>query len=854
YYSYGVQIYEDAGAVANFEAEQTNISVKGGDFANAVFANGGSVNIKGNANLSAQNTTGRARVIALESNPSPVHDSYVSLSGDNISLTGSTAGDWDAWGIYASGFTCTVDINSQNLTIDVSSERIAHGLTSQFSGTVHLYSGTITTINATSENGRAIGIEASWWDGSAGKIISEGELNVTAKATTAIAVGSSNTGSFTANKINAKALGENAKAVDVSNGASLTIKQLNAEAQGTTWATALNINSADSVVIGSDGANTVLSAAADYGVEGIWLSGGEADLKGDVSISADANDFAWGISLDDGVLTTDNLTVSTTGDYANALYLSGASTLNLNGETVVAATGNSEGYGVSVDVDSVLNVIGSLEAKASGSDSADIYNDGTINVKGDLILDSGITGDGKVEFAKTASVTATVDKTTIAADSVKANGAKLNLIIANGTEEGTYDFVKANDFDDKFDIAENSLYNILKGKSEAPDASLGQIVLEKKSSEEIADEMGVNQNVAEAINAVTAGDSKSNKLFNEISDELTTMLQSGDPAQIKAAINSVEAMSAEETPVVYRTQIETVHQVFGAISTRLSSGSVTAGNEGIASGDSEIGSVWAKVLHNRARMDDDTTHNVKGFEAKSNGIALGFERFVSKDVKLGFGYGYTKSDIDPDSRDIDAWTHTAFAYGEYKPSNWFVNGAFSWNWSHYDEKKRVLGRMVKGDYGVDTIAAQMMTGYDFNIESLALTPEVGARYVHFTQESHDDGLGTHFSGDKSDTFTGVIGGRIGKRFTLNNGIALKPEVRGALTYDFVNDNANYTVTMANGASYIVDGRGMKRMGGEFGVGLTAEFCDAMDVTASYEGRIRQNYYDNTGMLSIKYNF
>ena len=107
-------------------------------------------------------------------------------------------------------------------------------------------------------------------------------------------------------------------------------------------------------------------------------------------------------------------------------------------------------------------------------------------------------------------------------------------------------------------------------------------------------------------------------------------------------------------------------------------------------------------------MDDDTTHNVKGFEAKSNGIALGFERFVSKDVKLGFGYGYTKSDS--------------------------------------------------------------------------------------------------------------------------------------------------TVTIANGASYIVDGHGMKRMGGEFGVGLTAEFYDAMDVTASYEGRIRQNYYDNTGMLNIKYNF
>lgn len=69
-------------------------------------------------------------------------------------------------------------------------------------------------------------------------------------------------------------------------------------------------------------------------------------------------------------------------------------------------------------------------------------------------------------------------------------------------------------------------------------------------------------------------------------------------------------------------------------------------------------------------------------------------------------------------RSTDVDTHTAIVYGEYKPSNWYVNSIATYGWSDYSEDKSVAGVGVKADYDVETFGLQAMTGYDMQFKGL----------------------------------------------------------------------------------------------------------------------------------------
>lgn len=71
--------------------------------------------------------------------------------------------------------------------------------------------------------------------------------------------------------------------------------------------------------------------------------------------------------------------------------------------------------------------------------------------------------------------------------------------------------------------------------------------------------------------------------------------------------------------------------------------------------------------------------------------SLGVDKRLTDDTKVGIGYAYTNTDIDGFMRSTDVDTHTAILYGEYKPSNWYVNGIATYGWSDYEESKSVAG-------------------------------------------------------------------------------------------------------------------------------------------------------------------
>lgn len=476
----------------------------------------------------------------------------------------------------------------------------------------------------------------------------------------------------------------------------------------------------------------------------------------------------------------------------------------------------------------------------------------------------GVDGEG-VHFKDNSTLAFTVtDKDTygkIHANyvNISENGTNLNMTL-NGAalakgETATFKLFNGADsaeaeVDGKFaNLSQNSRYEFVdNGDGTFEVTSVGS------ATDAVVDAGGSanNAGTAEAWDSISA--STSSPVAAAVTEKLAQLSNSTDAAEQKAYVDALTAVAPEVAPMVQKTQTETANQVFGAVSTRLTGGSISTGGEGMASGDSifKRGAMWVQGLFNKSKLDD--TSKAKGFDADSSGIAFGAEKFVTDDTKVGIGYAYTNTDIDGFMRDTDVDTHTAILYGEYKPSNWYVNGIATYGWSDYEEKKSVAGVGVKADYDVETFGLQAMTGYDMQVNGFGLTPEAGLRYVHIKQDAYKDSADQKVSGNDSDILTGVIGAKVSKNFELSNGMNIKPEAHIAATYDLMNDDVNSVVTLANGSAYAVDGEALDRFGMEFGAGVTAEVNDNVELSLGYEGKFREDYQDHTGLINAKYKF
>ena len=646
------------------------------------------------------------------------------------------------------------------------------------------------------------------------------------------------------------------------------------------------------------------SSANDIYDNGNVIYGTSIKLRGDATldIKEGATLFAYeNFKIDEPDLDNSDLDVVTFGnkatitmnDNTSKINLAGTLSANINGDDrgkIHFQNSNAKIDGKVEDVSLIFEDSHSLNNAISGDiggldilainkgtltfdkeptgtiTTVQVGDGATLDIGDKTLHSSGDKADSEgVIFADNSTLAFTVtDKDTygkIKANYIKIseNGTNLNMTL-NGAalakgETATFKLFNGADsaeaeVEGKFaNLSQNSRYEF----TDNGDGTF-EVTSVSSATDAVVDAGGSanNAGTAEAWDSVSA--STSSPVAAAVTEKLAQLSNSTNAAEQKAYVDALTAVAPEVAPMVQKTQTETANQVFGAVSTRLTGGSISTGGEGMSSGDNifKSGAMWVQGLFNKSKLDD--TSKAKGFDADSNGIAFGAEKFVTDDTKVGIGYAYTNTDIDGFMRDTDVDTHTAILYGEYKPSNWYVNGIATYGWSDYEESKSVAGVGVKADYDVETFGLQAMTGYDMNINGLGVTPEAGLRYVHIKQDAYKDSADQRVSANDSDILTGVIGAKVSKNFELSNGMNIKPEARIAATYDLFNDDVNSVVTLANGSAYAVEGEALDRFGMEFGAGVTAEVNDKVELSLGYEGKFRQDYQDHTGLINAKYKF
>ncbi len=570
------------------------------------------------------------------------------------------------------------------------------------------------------------------------------------------------------------------------------------------------------------------------------LSGGNINVKGgnNIFLTQDATLTNMALNIDEG---------ATLSAYKN---------YNEDEKKNIASFGDKSELALATN--STLNLAGTLNANINNLGLINV-NSNTAKIGGNLTVAGGamniglnkaiIDGDATFKSGSTLNMAITDEGN----GSLKANkltaedGAKLALTITKKMAKNEETNVAL------FDVAEadnhfsNELSNARYSVS-TEDGKNYKVVYEATASD-VVDEAGgtaANAATAEAWETILQAPNAS-----ETAKEVATTLNQLSMENPKAYVEALTAIAPEAAPAVQQAASETAGQVFSAVGTRLSGGSVASTNQGMSSGDALDGvAVWAQGMANKAKLSKNK--HSKGFDSDTYGTALGVEKQLNRATKMGIGYAYSKTDIDSFKRKTKVKTHTALVYGEYKPSNWYMNAVASYGWSDYKENK-IFGLQEK--YDVEALGLQAMTGYDiYMTPDTVLTPEAGLRYVHIKNKAYTSSMDERIKSENSDIVTGVIGAKFRKTYALDNGVSLMPELRAAVTYDISHDNSKTTVTMINGAGYEIEGKALNRYGMEVGAGVTAELNDNVDLSLGYEGKFRKDYQDHTGLVNAKYKF
>ena len=505
------------------------------------------------------------------------------------------------------------------------------------------------------------------------------------------------------------------------------------------------------------------------------------------------------------------------GITVNGDSVSGTSSLDIKGTTVnVTADENFE------------NADGSIK----GFDTITMDDKSSLTAKS-LILSE----DAIVSVALTNNDT----HSKIIVDTLDANGATVKMTVAG---EGEYDLVKVNAANINSDFAynlENGLYTLVEDN--------GTITATQKSSSEVADSLGLSSDEASALTAATSSaGSSGNASFDEVVSQLNQAAQAGDSSVAKEA----SKLGADANPIVVSQEASSHDVLFSVVSNELN-GAGGAIAEGKSSGDFfKKATAWVRGLFNKA--DHESTSKSAGFNSDTYGVAFGIDKELDNNVRAGFGYANSQTDIESVGRDTDVDTNSLFVYAKYKPADWYVNTMLAYSWSEYDEKKSILGVNAGAKYDIDTIALQSMYGYETKFKSYDLTPEFGFRYLHIDQDSYTDKLGSKVASNQEDVLTLVAGAKIAKDYTLDNGTILRPELKAALTYDLFDADNSANVLLANGAGYTVDGEKLDRLGFELGAKVSTFATEKTELSAGYLTRFREDYQDHTLTFDVKYNF
>lgn len=598
------------------------------------------------------------------------------------------------------------------------------------------------------------------------------------------------------------------------------------------------------------------------------LRGGDLSAATSVTATLEANSFLTGDITGAGNLVvgnaaTDLLTLGGGTGTSSTISITG---FNGPGDLAIAS-------GSSVTINSTIGGVTPLDGIAmtdadttltvNSTGATAITADGVLTLdQGTIVLGSNI-GAGDTVFDVNDLVHNSSADTAVQMSVGFTNGTII-LIDSNSDESGERD---------DFALADNALATY----SLDPVGNQLVITATARTAAETATQLGVSSQVAGTVlqavtSATTAGDTTGlNALSAELNAGGTRATQAANQIGVQGDV--VGASSGIAFQVAGQQQDlagNRLGSLRGASDGRFAS-AFSSAETGFSGGDLDgftayppetRGSLWFEGFGGIASADGDS--NAAGYDAAFGGATIGIDGTINDQVTVGLLGSYTASSVDGDgagNAQMDANTYQVALYGSYTADDFYLDGFAGYAYAENEVTRTAVGQTITADYGSSQFTVGLAGGVPVEVASqVYLTPNASLTYNHYAADSYTEtgslGFSSRVTPDSVSQLTGTIGARIHAVYdsVMSDGTSMVPELRIALAYDIIDDDATSTATFTGGGtSYAVTGTNTDDLGALVGLGLSFDNPD-WSAGIAYDADIRSDYMSHTASAEYRFRF
>lgn len=243
--------------------------------------------------------------------------------------------------------------------------------------------------------------------------------------------------------------------------------------------------------------------------------------------------------------------------------------------------------------------------------------------------------------------------------------------------------------------------------------------------------------------------------------------------------------------------------------------------------------------------DQDVRRDSFGYDSYIAGGMMGYDVPLRPDTRAGVGVGYARSNIDGKTRDteIDIDSYQATAYIGQERGPWFIQGAASFSWNEYSDRRHVVfagvDETAKADYSGQDYTAYARAGYHFYLpaEEVRITPNASIQYSHVRLDDYTEkgagGLNLRADSQSYNFAESGLGVKADRVFTSpRDGKAIVPEIHFNWFYRLSNPTPKQITKFVPGRrSTTIRGQDLARSTFNVGASLQLLSCDSCNATS-----------------------
>ncbi|MNF40673.1 Outer membrane protein B precursor [compost metagenome] len=333
-------------------------------------------------------------------------------------------------------------------------------------------------------------------------------------------------------------------------------------------------------------------------------------------------------------------------------------------------------------------------------------------------------------------------------------------------------------------------------------------------------------------------------------DEQDPLFQSVITSNDRDLIDLARQLAPEVNGANYRPLVDNQHLVSRVLQARSASLRTLSATE-----QSETGA-WVEVLD--SDTDQGQRNGIPGYDADTQGIAVGADGQLAPSTRLGVAYSYLTSDVrSEDGNKTDIQGHGLSLYGNFERDGWFADAGLSYGRYDNESKRYIASTTSKGDYDSDILGVDVLGGYGLQLSrQVLLEPRVAARYSNVQIDGYSERGSTASLAVSSQRYeVGQLGAgmRLAGNLDTRHG-RLEPEAVLMAYHDFIADRVSSTSSfVVGGMPFVTQGTQPSRSSYQATLGI-AYRLGSMKVGLGYDYLAGADYsFDNlSGRFSYEF--